>query len=67
MYTTTNFPSKKALKDAVAAGKKIGVYSPGLGEPPTNGTCSVEGPWYPKAHTWYAQVVIIDEVIAKVK
>ena len=50
MYTVENFKSKKALKEAVAAGKKVEVYAPGLGTPPTNGTCAVEGPHFPKPH-----------------
>ena len=28
MYTTTNFKSKKALKDAIKAGKEVGVFAP---------------------------------------
>ena len=44
MYTTENFKSKKALKDAIAAGKKVTLFAPGLGSPPTNGTCAVAGP-----------------------
>ncbi len=67
MYTTINFKTKKALKEAVAAGTKVGVYSPGIGEPPYNGSTCVEGPHYPKPHTWYAQVTIVDGVITKVK
>lgn len=66
MYTEVNFKTKKDLKAAVAAGRKIGVYAPGLGQPPTNGTCCVEGPHYPKPHTWYATVTIKDSIIVKV-
>lgn len=67
MYTTINFKTKKALKEAVAAGTKVGVYSPGLGQPPHTGSACVEGPHYPKPHSWYAQVTIVDGVITKVK
>lgn len=67
MYTTTNFKTKKALKEAVAAGKQVGVYSPGLGEPPVNGSTCVEGPHYPTPHSWYAQVTLVNGVITKVK
>ena len=67
MYTVENFKSKKALKEAVAAGKKVEVYAPGLGTPPVNGTCAVEGPWFPKPHTWYATVTLKDGIIVKVK
>lgn len=67
MYTDVNFKTKKALKDAVAAGQKISVYAPGLGTPKANGTEFVEGPHYPAAHSWYAQVEMKDGVIVKVK
>lgn len=67
MYTTTDFKSKKAFKDAVAKGDKIRLYAPGLGAPKDNGTETVEGPHYPKPHTWYAQVTVVDGVVTKVK
>lgn len=67
MYTDINFKTKKALKDAIAAGQKIGVFAPGLGTPKANGIEFVEGPHYPAAHSWYAQVEMKDGVIVKVK
>lgn len=70
MYTSINFKTKKALKEAVAAGKKIRVYQPNnlFGTaPPINGTVAVEGPWYPEPHRWYAQVTLENEYIVKVK
>ena len=66
-YADKNFKSKKALKEAVAAGEKIGIFNPGLGTAPTNGNASLEGPHYPAPHTWYASVVVTDGVITKVK
>ena len=67
MYCTENFKTKKALKEAIAAGKKVGVYQPGGMFPaPTNGKAAVEGPWYPRPHTWYASVTLKDGVIVKV-
>jgi hypothetical protein len=56
-YTTINFKSKKAFKEALAAGKTIGIYSPGLGGP-YNGRSKIliEGPHYPEPHRWYALV-----------
>lgn len=70
MYTSINFKTKKSLKEAVAAGKKIRVYQPnnmfGI-SPPINGTVVVEGPWYPKPHSWYAQVTLENGYIVKVK
>jgi hypothetical protein len=67
MYTTKNFKSKKALKDAVLSGEKIGVYAPGLGSPVVNGKEYLEGPWYPQPHSWYAEVTMANGVIIKVK
>lgn len=67
MYCDTNFKTKKALKEAVASGKEVTIYSPGPFPAPTNGETSVEGPHYPKPHTWYARVTLKDGVIVKVK
>ena len=67
MYTSTNFKSKKAFKDAVASGKTVTLWSAGLGTPKADGTEYVEGPHYPAAHSWYAQVVVKDGVVVKVK
>ncbi len=67
MYTDRNFKTKKALKEAVAAGQQVRLFAPGLGRPKDNGTEFVEGPHYPAPHTWYAQVEVKDGVVVKVK
>ena len=67
MYTTVDYPSKAALKRAVAAGEKVTIYAPGLGTPVENGRETIEGPHYPKPHTWYAQVEMRDGVVVKVQ
>lgn len=69
MYTTTNFKTKKALKEAVANGQKVGIYQPGPfgGNEPRNGKVCVEGPHYPEPHRWYAECTIEDGYIVKVK
>lgn len=54
-YVSPNFKSKKALRDALLAGKDVDVYQPGLGSVPTDGYVALEGPHYPAAHSWYAQ------------
>lgn len=71
MYASFNAPSKKALKEAVAAGKKITVYQPN-GDlfgvvPPKNGVVSVEGPHFPKPHKYYCRVTLKDGFIVKVQ
>lgn len=68
MYTTKNFKTKKALRDAIKAGEKIGVYNPGpFGSPPRDGSVTLEGPHYPAAHSWYAQAVLKDGYITSVR
>jgi len=67
MYATTNFKTKKQLKEAVAAGKQIGVYNPsGMFPVPDNGTSFVDGPHYPEPHKWHAKVWLQDGIIIKV-
>jgi hypothetical protein len=67
MYTDVNFKTKKALKEAVAAGKQVTVYSPGPFPCPTQGRVALEGPHYPQAHTWYAEAELKDGIVVKVK
>jgi hypothetical protein len=65
-YTTIDFKTKKALKDALKEGEEITVYSPGPFPVPHNGTVSLEGPHYPKPHTWYASATLVDGKVVKV-
>ena len=54
-----SFKSGKAFKEAVKAGKKLLVYSPGLGGPYNNRTSVlIEGPHYPAPHKWYVTVSV---------
>jgi hypothetical protein len=68
-YTYENFPTKKALKDAVASGAVVQCYQPGLGPDLSNftGTVCLEGPHYSKPHKWYASAVLEDGVVVSVK
>lgn len=66
MYVSPNFPTKKALKEAVANGETVEVFSPGPFPATTDGETSVEGPHYPKPHSWYARVRIVDGRVTKV-
>lgn len=68
-YVSPNFKTKKAFKEAVKAGAKIPVYSPGMGGPYAGRTgVAIEGPHYPAPHTWYASVdVDVDGNVARVK
>lgn len=70
MYVTENFQTKKALRDAIRSGKSIGVFQPN-GDltgavPPQNGVVSVEGPYYPQRHSWYARVKLQDGAVISV-
>ena len=69
MYTHTNFKTKKALKEAVAAGERVTFYQPGgmFPTPTTDGVIYVEGPHYPQPHRWYAKCETVNGVIVKVK
>lgn len=71
MYTSTNFKTKKALKEAVATGAKVTVFQPNgdlFGAvPPTDGKVYLEGPHYPAPHTWYAEAFLQNGIIIKVK
>lgn len=67
MYTSVNFKSKKQLKEAIAAGRQISVFSPGPFPAPNNGQVSLEGPYYPEPHRWYATAQVKDGIIVSVK
>lgn len=71
MYVQPNFLKKKHLRDAVKAGQVVTVFQPAAEifgtVPPENGTAAVEGPHFPKPHTWYARVTLKDGKIIKVK
>lgn len=66
-YVSPNFKSKKALKEAIAAGKFVDVFQPGLGTVPQNGRISLEGPHSPQPHTWYAEATMENGRLVKVK
>jgi len=69
MYTSTNFKTKKALKEAVAAGARITVFQSGPfgGNEPKTGKITLEGPHYPAAHSWYAEAWVENGLVVKVK
>ncbi len=67
MYTVINFKSKKALKEAFKAGEKIEVFQPGgTFEGVATGITTIEGPHYPKPHSFYLEVKVEDNVITKI-
>jgi hypothetical protein len=65
-YVSPNFKTKKAFKEAVAAGKSVSVFSPGPFPAKDNGTEYIEGPHFPEPHRWYAKVTVQDGIVVKV-
>jgi|TARA_Y100000310_G_C20135045_1_gene557619 hypothetical protein len=67
MYTSTNYKTKKAMKEDFKAGKQIEVFQPGGFFPgKTDGVVGLEGPHYPQPHTWYAEVKIEHSIVTKI-
>lgn len=66
-YVSPNYKTKKALKEALAAGKPVSVYQPGLGDVPRDGSITLEGPHYPEPHKWYATGTMKDGKLVLVK
>jgi hypothetical protein len=68
MYASTNFKTKKSLKDAVARGDEVMIYHPLTYATVTvSGDYSIEGPHYPQPHAWYARVTLNNGRIVKVR
>ena len=69
MYVSPNFKTKKALKEAIAAGQKVTIFQPGPfgGNEPKNAQLAIEGPHYPEPHKWYATVTVKNGYVTKVK
>jgi hypothetical protein len=67
LYTTQNFKTKKALKEAIKRGDEVYTWQPGgIFPPEKNGTITLEGPHYPAPHAWYATAFIVDGKVVKV-
>lgn len=66
-YVSPNFKTKKQLKEALAAGKSVDVFLPGIGNIPENGTVYISGPHYPQPHTWYAEGIMRNGKLVRVK
>jgi hypothetical protein len=69
MYVFPNFPTKKALSEAVQRGEPVTIFQPGPfgGNEPTEGKVCVEGPHSPKPHSWYATATLKAGKVIKVK
>ena len=67
MYCTQNFPTKRALREAVARGERVTLFAPGLGTPKEFGPEYVEGPHFPQPHRWAAKVEMSNGVVVRVE
>lgn len=71
MYTSKNYKSKKAVREAIANGERVTVYQPndmfGGSRTPLNGTVTLEGPHYPAPHTWYGTGTLVDGALVSIK
>lgn len=66
-YTVNDYKTKKALKEALLLGP-VPVYQPGpFGPIVEDGDVCIEGPHYPKPHTWYATATVKNGLAYKVK
>lgn len=63
-YIQPNLRTEKALKEAVASGIQVTVFSPGPFGCAQNGIETVEGPH--GIHRWYAQVQVENGLVTKV-
>ena len=70
-YVSPNFKTKKALREAIAAGKDIVVFQPNIditgAKVPDNGVVYLEGPHYPARHSWYAVGTMENGKLVKIK
>jgi hypothetical protein len=57
MYTEINFKTKKAMREAFEAGRKLRAFSPGPFPGTATGKDCIEGPH--GVHQWYASVKLI--------
>ena len=68
MYAHTNFPTKKALKEAVARSERVTYFQPGPfgGNARRDGRIALAGPHYTQPHRWYAECEARDGLIVRV-
>jgi hypothetical protein len=67
-YVSPDYKTKKEFKQAVKDGVRHFTYINGSPLKSTqNGQDVIEGPHYPKPHTWYAEVTVVDGRVTKIK
>ena len=66
MYTTLNFRTKKALREAVEDGGHITIQGGNFGPMVIDGEIDLEGP-HGVLHTWYAKATLVDGAVTNVR
>ena len=66
-YVRGNPKSKAELKRWLSEGRVPEVYQPGFGNVPHDGEIDLEGPHYPKPHTWYGTGTMAGGKLVKIK
>ena len=64
-YTTVNYPSKKALQTAFKSGTQISICHMFPFSQDKDGDIVIEGPHFPKPHTFYQKATIKDGIVVK--
>ena len=67
MYVTGNPKTKKQVKEWLAEGREVTIFSPGSFPAKSDGREFVEGPHYPQPHKWYGQVEMKDGKVVSIK
>jgi len=67
-YAVKNYKTKKDLITDFKAGAKIQVYQPGgyFSSEVADGPSVIEGPHFPKPHTFYLSVEVKDGIVVKI-
>lgn len=67
-YLYPNLKSKKAYKEAIAAGRVVTACNntPWGADAVNSGTVAFEGPHYPEPHRFYGKAVVVDGKVVKV-
>jgi len=67
-YVIGNPRTKKVIKEWIASGRIVEVYQSGpFGPHVKDGVCYLEGPHYPECHRWYANAIVKDGYIIKIR
>jgi hypothetical protein len=66
-YTVQNFPSAKAVREALKSGP-LPLYQPGpFGPSVPDGLVFLEGPHYPQPHKWYLAGIAKNNLLVSLK